>query len=240
MSYYVCSDIHGRFDRYQKLLDQIQLTSDDRLFILGDVIDRNPDGILILQDAISRSNVELFLGNHEWFLYQTISAVGTEFVTDEYMQRIWCSPNNGGAVTAAAFCRLEDQEKRKILTAIEESTLLRVLEIDGIRYHLSHSFTLADRQADFYRFKDVSSKEAENVVWKSVFRKVEYHARYSAFDPTLRYIVGHVPVQRFSGDSCIYTYRHITDVDCGSAYSFLDGNSLACLRLDDQKEYYIR
>ena len=43
MSYYVCSDIHGRFDRYQKLLDQIQLTSDDRLFILGDVIDRNPD-----------------------------------------------------------------------------------------------------------------------------------------------------------------------------------------------------
>ena len=34
MSYYVCSDIHGRFDRYQKLLDQIQLTSDDRLFIL--------------------------------------------------------------------------------------------------------------------------------------------------------------------------------------------------------------
>ncbi len=54
MSYYVCSDIHGRFDRYQKLLDQIQLTSDDRLFILGDVIDRNPDGILILCDAISK------------------------------------------------------------------------------------------------------------------------------------------------------------------------------------------
>lgn len=240
MSYYVCSDIHGRYDRYLKLLDLIQLTSDDRLFLLGDVIDRNPDGILILQDAISRSNVELFLGNHEWFLYQTISAVGTEFATNEYMQRIWCSPNNGGAVTAAAFYRLEDQEKRRILAAIQESTLLRVLDVNGVRYHLSHSFTLADRKEDFYRLQDVSPKEAENVVWKSVFRKGAYHARYSAFDRSLQYIVGHVPVQRFSGDSRIYTYRQITDIDCGSAYSFLEGNSLACLRLDDRKEYYIR
>ena len=39
----------------------------DTLFVLGDVIDRNPDGIEILKDLLARKNVELFLGNHEWF-----------------------------------------------------------------------------------------------------------------------------------------------------------------------------
>ena len=42
------SDIHGNLDRFEKVLKQIDLQDDDKVYILGDVIDRNPYGIEIL------------------------------------------------------------------------------------------------------------------------------------------------------------------------------------------------
>ena len=39
---YVMSDIHGNLDRFEKVLKQIDLQDDDKVYILGDVIDRNP------------------------------------------------------------------------------------------------------------------------------------------------------------------------------------------------------
>ena len=38
---YVMSDIHGRTDRFESIMKQIHLQDDDRLYVLGDVIDRN-------------------------------------------------------------------------------------------------------------------------------------------------------------------------------------------------------
>ena len=51
---YVCADIHGRWDKYQAMLDDLNLGEDDKLYILGDVIDRGEDGIRILQDIMKR------------------------------------------------------------------------------------------------------------------------------------------------------------------------------------------
>ena len=62
--FYVMSDIHGCFDKYQAMLWEIDFSPRDTLYILGDVIDRGPDGIKILQDMNRRSNVFPILGNH--------------------------------------------------------------------------------------------------------------------------------------------------------------------------------
>ena len=51
------SDIHGCFDKYQTMLREIDFSSHDTLYVLGDVIDRGPDGIRILQDMNLRPNV---------------------------------------------------------------------------------------------------------------------------------------------------------------------------------------
>ena len=42
-SIYIMSDIHGLYDRYEAMLKKIDLKEDDRLYVLGDVIDRGPD-----------------------------------------------------------------------------------------------------------------------------------------------------------------------------------------------------
>lgn len=45
---YVISDLHGCYDQYKQMLKKIQLSKNDTLYILGDVIDHGNDGIKIL------------------------------------------------------------------------------------------------------------------------------------------------------------------------------------------------
>lgn len=47
---YAVSDIHGCYNKYQKLLKKINFGSNDTLYILGDVINRGSDGFKILLD----------------------------------------------------------------------------------------------------------------------------------------------------------------------------------------------
>lgn len=54
---YVMSDIHGNLRRFNSILEQIKLTDKDTLYVLGDVIDRYPDGIRILRKLMAMDNV---------------------------------------------------------------------------------------------------------------------------------------------------------------------------------------
>lgn len=49
---YCMSDIHGECDRYKAMLEFIQFSDSDTLYVLGDVIDRKPGGIDILMDTM--------------------------------------------------------------------------------------------------------------------------------------------------------------------------------------------
>ena len=78
MSTYVCSDIHGQYDLYKTMLNEINFTSEDHFYILGDMIDRGEDGIRVLQDVASRPNVTCLLGNHEYMMWNYISVHDVE------------------------------------------------------------------------------------------------------------------------------------------------------------------
>ena len=50
---YVLSDIHGNRRRFDSILKQIRLQPEDTLYVLGDVIDRHPEGIPILRQIMA-------------------------------------------------------------------------------------------------------------------------------------------------------------------------------------------
>lgn len=60
---YVMSDIHGHRRRFDSVMKQINLQPEDTLYILGDVIDRNPDGIRILQQLRAIAHVLTLIEN---------------------------------------------------------------------------------------------------------------------------------------------------------------------------------
>ena len=49
MNIYILSDIHGHYDAFMRMLEQIKFTDRDFMYILGDVIDRGPDGVQLIQ-----------------------------------------------------------------------------------------------------------------------------------------------------------------------------------------------
>ncbi|MCD8307975.1 MAG: metallophosphoesterase [Clostridia bacterium] len=63
---YCASDLHGYYDLFLRLLDEIRFTDQDRMFILGDVVDKGPDSVKLLQLVLSMLNVTMIMGNHEY------------------------------------------------------------------------------------------------------------------------------------------------------------------------------
>jgi serine/threonine protein phosphatase 1 len=57
-------DIHGCHQEFADLLDRLALTKDDRLILVGDLINRGPDSCKVI-DLARQSRALSLLGNHE-------------------------------------------------------------------------------------------------------------------------------------------------------------------------------
>lgn len=66
MSTYVMTDIHGHFDAMKRMLDKIGFSKEDRLICAGDYIDRGPNSYEMLRWIESPGeNIVLVRGNHD-------------------------------------------------------------------------------------------------------------------------------------------------------------------------------
>ncbi len=63
----VIGDVHGQYDGLMRLLEAANLTSSDRVYFLGDLIDRGPKSAQVLSLIQQQGYVSL-LGNHEQML----------------------------------------------------------------------------------------------------------------------------------------------------------------------------
>ena len=63
---YCISDIHGYYDLFCRLLDKIKFGAEDKLYVLGDIIDKGSQSIRLARLLFSLSNVYCIAGNHEY------------------------------------------------------------------------------------------------------------------------------------------------------------------------------
>ena len=59
--HYVISDVHGEYSLFQKMLQKIHFSDADTLDLLGDMIDRGPSGIPMIQNTMRHPNMIPFL-----------------------------------------------------------------------------------------------------------------------------------------------------------------------------------
>lgn len=95
---YVMSDVHGCEARYRDILRQIRLTAEDRLYILGDVIDRHPGGLHILRHTMKDPRITLLLGNHERMMLEALTQPG-------FSQEGWLRGRKNPPAGAGGFLR---------------------------------------------------------------------------------------------------------------------------------------
>lgn len=217
---YVMADIHGRSDRFDNILEQIELTENDTLYILGDVIDRNPEGIEILQRIMRMKNTYMLLGNHEHMMMDVIRHPGVFS-----MLRRWYS--NGGEITHEKLMELPEQERRKIYSFIESLPLNIEITVNDVDYVLVHGVPESSIETlERWMYDDL--KQA--VVWERI-------SEYTSLPENKITIFGHTPTLHYQ-DGTPYRFWYgekRIGIDCGAAYP--DGR-LGCLRLDDMREFY--
>ena len=158
---YAVSDIHGCYGKYVELLRRLDLKDSDTLYVLGDMIDRGPDGLKILLDMFMRPNIVPFLGNHEYaaltclpWLVEELTEENTE--PDVLLWRLksvqgWMA--DGGDKTVAAFRRLSPDVRQDVLDILEDLTVYEETEAGGREFVLVHAGLggfLPDKALDDY------------------------------------------------------------------------------------------
>ena len=121
---YVISDIHGHYDKYLQMLKKINFQEEDNLYVLGDVLDRGPDGIKILQDMMMRLNVIPILGNHEYMALMVLERLCVEVREDNYDSQVNVHNNKTSDVEAVANIevRLLTTQRYSYLSLAQMST----------------------------------------------------------------------------------------------------------------------
>lgn len=232
-------DIHGNSRRFDSLIEKLDLQPEDTLYVLGDVIDRYPDGIRLLRRLMAMPQAHLILGNHEYMMLQAIDPGFAEWYGklgldgDACLQRWY---RNGGNVTHAHLKRLRKSAREVIFRYLRALPLFIDLEVNGKMYKLVH----AAHGAWFDPAVDTRyHTPTEYAVWKRLeageFPKTPYHV-----------IFGHTGTYHYTGSEHLFIWHGTgqTGVDCGCGYPDppLPGSPhygrLACLRLEDGKEFY--
>ena len=131
MAIYVTSDAHGHVRALDEALSKISLTSDDTLYVLGDMIDRGPDPVGVIKLVRSLPNAHVLKGNHEQIMLDAI--IGQDPLDAE----TW--DINGGWTTSEQLNDMEFEAYEELVRWMAALPLYAVAETEERPYLLVHA-----------------------------------------------------------------------------------------------------
>lgn len=213
---YCMADLHGERELFLRMLEQIRFSDGDHLYILGDVIDRGPDGVEMLEQIMEAPNMTMLLGNHEQMCLSTLGP------RNEFGARDLWRQNGGGATYRELLYRCTHQERNRILRFLSALPEKLALTVGHQNFYLVHGFPGDDLHTRIW-----GRVEPDSV---------------SPYPDTIC-IVGHTPTAFLTGrmdeDYSIWHGDGIIDIDCGCGNLSAPHRRLACLRLDDMAQFYV-
>lgn len=235
---YVMSDIHGCYEKYRAMLENIEFAEDDTLYVLGDVLDRGPDGFRILLDMAARPNTVGLMGNHELLAATALPALlrtlrqGEErplSKAEQTRMQEWLQ--NGGQPSILQFLQLSGAEMETVCGYLTKLSVYKEVTVQGRRFVLVH--------AGLECFSPARAME-EYDPEELLFCRPDPEAAYFP-DKTL--IFGHTPTRllyRQIGEpelpDRIFRRGTMIGIDCGCVYPH---GRLGCLCLDTMEEFYV-
>ncbi len=230
---YVVSNLHGHLDEYKSLLQIIKFSAErDVLYVLGDIVDIGPNPMGLIEDMSLRLNVYPIAGEHDFLAARML--MGYEKMQTAMQKGQSPDPafaaeltdwiKEGGEPTLSGYRALDKDMQEGVVDYLTDMPLYEEVTVNGRDYLLLHEgiydFT-PDMELDWLEPEDFFSE---------------------APDPTAKYfedktiIVGHTPTSEANGGADRIFYGNGTIfIDCGLGR----GGRLACLRLEDGKEFYV-
>lgn len=236
MATYVIGDIHGEYEQLKLLLEKMNFSSEDELFVLGDVVDRGPHSIKALQYLMSLPNCTCIIGNHEVMALICLKLLKNE-ITEEFLGSLkeedmlylldWM--RNGGKSTMDEFQKLTREEQNDIIDFLGDFEAYAELTVDGQDYVLVH----AGLGNNFCYLTPMDEYELEDFVWY----RTDYEVPY--FEDKI-VVTGHTPTQYIPCNprpGYIFKGNNHIALDCCACSR---KGRLAGICLDTGEEFYSR
>lgn len=220
------SDIHGCYEKFIEMLKLINFCNDDELYVLGDIFDRGKRPLDILDYIRNHSNIHLIKGNHEQmyerFYVNRVNGLGYDIS--------WFM--NGGQRTYVEIMKRGVEFYDLLYKYISSLPLYEVVD-DNI---LVHAGIRLPSEYDKLSLKEIMDmQDEETLLW---YRdSIGYEKKIAGYN----IICGHTPVQAITKSYENVNIINVNDtyyIDCGCIFSEVNGK-LACLRLEDKKEFYV-
>ena len=227
---YVVSDLHGSFDKFQKLLKTINFKDNDVMYVLGDIVDYGEQSIELLCDLSMRFNVIPIVGDHDFRAARLLKSLN-EMLTDgtrpdaDVIAEMADWMQDGGQKVMEDFKALDSDMREGVLEYLEDMSLYEELDVKGKKYLLVHAGIV-----DFDPSLPFDDYMPEDFITESIDTK-------SALIDGVTIIAGHTPTYLIDGaqHGKIFYGEGSVIIDCGAAF----GEPLACLCLESGKEYYV-
>jgi len=198
------------------MLEQIQFSKQDTLYVIGDVIDRYPGGVDILREIIAAPNMQMLMGNHEDMCLKTLGP------NVEYgARKLWQSNGGNDTYRELLYCT-DPADRRRLLRFLENLPYTLDVTVSDQSFRLVHGWPASTP------FDQIWGRPMD-------FLPMDLPENATA-------ILGHTPTCYLyePGDEPfrIYHGERFIDIDCGCGNK-TSRRRLACLRLDDMAEFYI-
>lgn len=213
------SDLHGMYDKFISMLEQINFNSNDHLYILGDVLDRGDKSLEIIDYIRNHKNITLLKGNHE-LMFQ-------ESWRDTNNRYLWFY--NGGDDTFYKLKNKKFEYEESFYKYIKNLPYLEIID----NFILVHAGLYLPNNYENLSIEQIIELQEEDIcVWDRTILNTNKHIKGYTI------IIGHTPTKNIKDyeKAEIYKQEGIINIDRGACF---DNGKLACLRLDDMKEFYI-
>ncbi len=235
MATYVISDIHGCYDEFIELLDKINFSLDDEMFVLGDAMDRGPEPIKVILDLMQRENIFYILGNHDTMFLEVLRRLMVELneenanaLTSEDYLAFFDFVRNGGEETLRQFRRLSPDQQADIRDYLECAPFYDTIECGGKLYILVHA------GIDYFDpEKELDEYEPDDFLWTRPDFERKYFPGNRIF-----LVTGHTPTTLIREDSrpLVYTKNNHIAIDCGCVF----GGNLAAYCIETGEATYVK
>ena len=219
MSVYTTADLHGCLDLFRQM--QAYLKEDDTLYIIGDVIDRGPDGWKLFKEVMKDSRCKLLKGNHEDMCFKAM----TDVKYGNYQDNIPTWFNNGGDITFDQI--LEDENGFSIYPLMGNLiTQTEYINKNNIKIILNHS--------GFYQ--DEGFPREYDLLWDRKQYKTDFAKGWRGPEDVI-VVHGHTPIQlmvkdmqetawfyqkevpEYNGGAFWYADNHKVNLDTGACWT---------------------
>lgn len=230
---YVTSDIHGRLDRLEKLIEKIELDKNDKLYIIGDLVDRGHKPIEVVEFVMKHSNIEVIMGNHDEMMLHSLK------YKDEKQIERW--GRNGCEPTIRGFELRSTNEQAVILSYIESFPYFKIIDDKYLLVHAGFEYDRLKANMESMTIEEALVEQKDRLVWvrHEFINNRALKDLVTIFGHTPRPYIDEIIKEENSTPYEIWFDKKYNDKIGIDTWNCNEKGRMSCLRLDDMKEFYI-